>query len=225
MMKRLAIGGAGAALLVVVSASPAEAVPVDCTTLSTLQSYIDQNAGGGCFVQDKLFSNFTYTGGGPVTAALVDVDATFNVLPGQDIHGFVFTPLTSVGANGVWTSNFTLGYTMAVIPPSSFLIVAAKEQINTGVGGTNVTAQSTKTPGGVINVAGLVNPPGESVSIALIPPSALLTSFTNVTFGAGGILASLEEDYTQAVIPEPTTLVLLGSGLIGVGTRLRRKRQ
>ena len=76
--------------LVCALAGSAHAVPVECTSMNTLDQFISQNAGGGCFVQDKLFTDFSYSGGGSVTASDVDVATAFGI--GTDIHGFTLTP-------------------------------------------------------------------------------------------------------------------------------------
>jgi hypothetical protein len=137
-----------ATILLVGLVQPAAAVPIACTTMTTLDEYIGQSVAGGCFVQDKLFNDFSYAGGGAVTAADVGVTTVFEVLPTTDIQGFVFAPVA-----GAWTTNFTLGYSIAVFPPDPTVnIVGAKLQINTGLPNTAASATSTKS-NGLVQVA------------------------------------------------------------------------
>ena len=205
--------------LILMLASSASAVPVNCMTLNTVADYVTQNAGGGCFVQDKLFTNFSYTGGGTVGAGLVGVDVVFSVLPTQDIHGFILNP----AAGAVWNTSFTFGYTIAVNPPNPAInITGAELQINLNITARNpTTAVSTKGNGQV-----------ESTSSVLLTDTDLfagvqsLTSSTVVTIPTGGFLISLEEDYIETInrISEPATIIVLGSGLLGMvaWSRLRR---
>lgn len=193
----------------------ASATPVDCTSLSNLQQYVDQSALGGCFVQDKLFTGFTYTGGGAETAADVKVAATLSTLPGIDIHGFTFVP------DLVWTADFTVGYTISVMQPNSGVsIVAALDQINLGPLGNATTAVSTKGNGQVYDLSAS----GLTQSSAFTGVSSL-SSMTQVTIPSGAFLISLEEQYTQTVesIPEPGTLLMITGGLLGLGFFRRRK--
>jgi hypothetical protein len=218
MCKKALIGVA----LVLMSVSSAFAVPVSCTTLSTLSEYIAQSAGGGCFVQDKLFTNFSYSGGGATVAADVAVDVVFSVVPSQDIHGFIL----STPADGVWSTGFTFGYTIAVDPPNPAVnITGAELQINLGILANPTTVVSTKSNGLVQATAF-----GNLTDIDLFAGLQLLTSSTVVTIPTNGFLISLEEDYIQtlssAPVSEPATMTLLGSGLLGMlaWLRLRRRR-
>jgi hypothetical protein len=191
------------------------ATPVDCSSLSNFQQYLDQSALGGCFVQDKLFTDFTYTGGGTETASAVKVTATLAVIPGIDIHGFTFVP------DQVWSSSFSLGYTISVMTPGSGVnIVAALDQINLGPLGNATTAISTKGNGAVYNLD--MSTLTQSSGFA---PVSSLSSFTQVTVPTGAFLISLEEQYTQTVesVPEPGTLLMITGGLLGLGFFRRRK--
>jgi hypothetical protein len=192
------------------------AVPIDCNGLTTLQEYIDQNAAGGCFVQDKLFSNFSYTGGGTVSADEVDVDVIFSVLPTTDIHGFTFTTIQGVP---VWTVGFTLGYTISVEPPSPLItITAAQVQGLFGTQPNPATIVSTKSNGVVLNSA-----QGAETDTAIFAGVPSLASSTTVTIPLGGALQSLEENYSQTFVPEPGSMILLGLGFTVLSWGLRRR--
>src|SRR4026207_770913 len=99
------------AVLGLLAAASARAVPVACEHQTTLAALMSLNASGGCFVQDKLFTNFAYSLGGN-DAALVNATLVFQLVPGQDVHGWTFAH------QGAWTSGFTLSYTVAVEPPN-----------------------------------------------------------------------------------------------------------
>jgi opacity protein-like surface antigen len=209
------------AALISMSASSAFAVPVGCNTLTSLAQYIAQNPGGGCFVQDKLFTDFSYTGGGATVAADVNVGVIFSSLPGQDIHGFVLSTPT----DGVWSTGFTFGYTIAVNPPNpSINISGAEVQINLGVLANPTSAMSTKSNGQSESVVF-----GNETDSDVFAGVQSLSSSTAVTIPPTGFLISLEETYIETLSPprvaEPGTMAVLGSGLLGMLAWLRWRRR
>ena len=211
-----------AAVAALVPISTLQAVPVDCTTLaSNLAAYITQSAAGGCFVQDKLFTNFSYTGGGAVAAANVAVDPVFTVLPGQEIHGFTFT--TGAGIP-VWVTGFTLAYTIQVDPPGvTQRIVSAKTQGNFGNVPPNPAMIVDTLGNGVVQTVSLG---GGETDIDSFAPVASLSVSNAATIPTGGFLISLENTFTQVdtAIPEPATNILIGSVLLGLAAFMRKRR-
>ena len=191
--------------------APARAVPVECNTLGTLADFMASV--DGCFTQDKLFTDFSYTGGGAVTAANVDVDVAFGA--GPDIHGLTLTP---TAGTPVWTAGFTFGYTISVQSPDPLLgIGGASLQVNLGVRPNPASAVSTKS-NGLVQSASY----GDETDIDFFAPVTSLTSSTVVTIPEGGFLISLEEHYVQA-IPEPQSLLMIGIGLTGLSFRSARR--
>ncbi len=194
---------------------PVNAAPISCDSLSTLQQYVDQSAQGGCFVQDKLFTDFTYSGGGTQTASKVNVTATLSEIPGIDIHGFTFVPTQ------VWTTGFVVGYTVSVMDPGTGTsITAALDQINLGPVVNGTTAISTKSNGQTYNLS-----QANLTESSNFPAVTTISSSTTVTVPTGSFLISLEEQYTQTVgqVPEPATFAMIAGGLIGLRFLRRRK--
>jgi hypothetical protein len=178
---------------VLLAGGVANAVPVDCTTMTTLAQYVAQNAGGGCFIQDKLYTGFSYSGGGAITTANVNVKVVFNTIAGGplDIHGFV---LTTAAGLPVWSVGFTWGYTISVSPPNpSVNINSAKLQANFGNLSPNPASARTTKGNGLIQNASL----GSETDNDSFAPVQSLTSSTTVTIPPGGFLISLKEIYTQ----------------------------
>lgn len=185
---------------VLLAGGVASAVPVDCTTMTTLAQYVTQSAAGGCFIQDKLYTGFSYSGGGAITAANVNVKVVFSVSPTGplDIHGFV---LTTAAASPVWTVGFTWGYTISVSPPNpSININSAKIQANFGNLSPNPASATTTKSNGLIQNASL----GSETDNDSFTPVPSLTSSTTVTIPPGGFLISLKETYTQETTLVPT---------------------
>jgi uncharacterized repeat protein (TIGR01451 family) len=162
-----------------------QAVPIDCSdpSLTTLDDLIVQSASGGCFSQDKLFTNFAYTGSDPTS--LIAAQVIFQTgVNGQDIHGWTFAKLS-----GAWITGFTLSYTVSVFPPNPLVTIAAsKDQIDTGLipNGTSLTDTQSV---GVLNLNGLstANETGQmsyggvasvtTTSVFTIPAGSLLVRY------------------------------------------------
>ena len=187
---------------VLLATGVARAVPIPCTSpgMITLADYITQSASGGCFVQDKLYTGFSYSGGGAITAANVKVKVVFSGTPTgpMDIHGFVLTTGT---VSPVWTVGFTWGYTISVSPPNpSININSAKLQANFGNLSPNPASATTTKGNGLIQNASL----GSETDNDSFAPVQSLTSSTTVTIPPGGFLISLKETYTQqTTVPLP----------------------
>jgi hypothetical protein len=207
-------------VLAVAFSAVASAAPIYCGTVAnTMTALIATNATGGCFVQDKLFTNFSYsTVEGGTGSNFVGFNVIYTPLPTIDIHGFSFAPV-----DGVWTKGFTLGYTISVIPGNAMAIVGAADQMMLGPDSSNTsTAVSTKSNGPIFNMSF----PAQTVS-AMFAGVSSIDSMTVVTIpgGINDFVVSIEEDYTQRAIPEPMTFVLIGTGLVALGLIRRKARK
>jgi hypothetical protein len=173
-------------VLCLAAVTAAHAVPVPCPNATTLADLVLLNAGGGCFLQDKLFTGFSYSG---ADAALVVATVVFEVGSGPAVHGWTFA------RQGGWTSGFTLAYTISVDPGAQGVtITGSKDQINTGLipGGTSVTDTQTAV---VLSLDGS--------SLASETAQATYTGVTSVTTSAvvtipsGSLLVKLSQQFFQ----------------------------
>jgi hypothetical protein len=228
-------------LVVALSAGRLSAAVVACpttTTLSTLLAF--DTLANACYSQDKLFWNFSYTPTGNSPAA-ADVSASLVFQAGQsiDIHGWNFGAVWSQNTVTGTPAGFTLSYSIEVCPTSglpcsgnvlpgtlitqadavyapSSVFLPGPETV-TWSNGASVTLTSG-APGPL--------PPGGNIGLGggTTGPITVTAQFS----GTGAITQTTLRFYEtigESRIPEPTTLSLIGAGLIALGcVRVRRRR-
>ncbi len=173
--------------------STAQAAPGPCLSATTLAALIALNVTGGCQSQDKIFSNFSYSGSDPASA----INASLIFQPGpntQDIHGWSFTNGNTAGK---WLNGFTLGFTITVAPGfPNVSIIASKDQINSGLTGiTNGTSVTDTQSIGTLTVNGL-STANETMQLAYGPVTTVTTSSV-ATIPPGSLLLKYDQEFFE----------------------------
>jgi PEP-CTERM motif-containing protein len=229
MFKRFAWLGSLAILLALVVASPPSAEAV-CTTGPLI--LVEGPNPGGCIVSgDKIFDNFVFSTSDSVTATLNAVTDQFGN------HGFSMSMNAVIDSGNV---DISLGYHAEVAAGSPDLITDMHLRASGFASGGSFTISETVVPetGASKALSILCSTPncdgptdtGLTAVAFLDTPVASIDVLKDVIlFCPGGessclvTVSLVEQTLSQTAVPEPATLLLLGSSLAGAGLYSRRK--
>jgi hypothetical protein len=217
----------GAAMLVLLAISiPASADTLGIGDATTLDKLI---SGEDIFViSDKQFDNFNYgpTGQSPL-AGEVTVTGEFS----DGMAGLRF----NAGWNAQYPENldWTLGYDVKIISGNLLITdIHLAAAISVEDGGYGIIQEQASDGSHIVGLASVNSNGKYEDTVDLEYPLSTVTILKDLNLdasgGSGGATASfsiMDQYISQSAIPEPSALLLLGSGLLGAGITIRRRQR
>jgi hypothetical protein len=220
--------------------SPLNAATIPVCVNGTYADLLATNTTGGCSIDDKLFTNFLFNGtssGNPAPTPLTSSQVAVNTVNnGNSDIGFQF--VFSLAAGVQQTNDILLQYTVSTL--SGLPKITSEHLSETGNFTTTGSAVVDETlcigfafsggscAGTTAALHTFSNSGGSKItdSINFAPVSTVgVRKDINTSGGVSGFATISGVANTSDQIPEPTTMLLMGTGLLFAGIFSRRSKK
>lgn len=193
-------------------AAPADAVPLTFS-YEGIVSVASGPSGFGDFLNELIRVDYTFE------STTADSNASAN----GDYLGAVTSLSVTVGANLYSATSGNIIIINAGTNPDQYIV-----DVPTGLTGPSVGGLPVSRIEVILTDTTMTFFSSDALPIVQPDPSAFDQRSIQLQFNLGddpyGLIAAADVQISPAVVPEPSTLVLLGAGLVAVGRRVRSRR-
>ena len=221
--KQLAIGTLAGTALLAGSAGMANAAACGTSSVADLLT-----SGFSCTQQDKIWSNFTTSTTGDALTTLQSATALFSLVILGTVEQHTLTIQGAFSTNPPpQPATYDVAYTITIDPaalalnPNLSFFQATGGILTPAAGGTGSLTKTFVGNGGAIDGLTALAVGPASVNVPVPVPTTVI-NVEDVLFTGNSNVTGFANTFSEITVPEPTTMMVLGVGLAGLGIARRR---